>query len=154
MSVLNKLGGYGQVVVGAAKNLPQTAAGNIFTITGGPILLTGLFGIVTSALGATATTLSVGSTGGTSSGVSLATAVAVTSSPVGTVLAVPSPAGGALVVSATGGVGLSTGKPQDAGGLAVVTAGSLTVTTNANDTGQVQWYLMYIPFPGTAVVAV
>ena len=154
MSVINRMGGYGQVVAGAAKALPQTAAGNIFTVAGGPILLTQLFGLVVTNLGATVTTLSVGTspTGGAASGVSLATAVAITSKQQGCFLTVPETAGGALVV--TDGISLAAGLPQDAGGLALIAPGAITVTTSANDTGTVQWYLGFVPFPGANVAAV
>ena len=64
----------GLAVSRTAATIPQTAAQNIFTITGGRILLVALIGTVTTVIGGTATTVKVTNTpaagnSGTTSGV-------------------------------------------------------------------------------------
>src|SRR6266487_4445118 len=144
--------GFGQIVIGAAKTIPGTATQSIFTVTGGLILLTSLVGLVTKAIGGTATTLSAGSTptGGSANVTSLATATAITSATVGTLIAVPKTTG-ALVV-ANGAV--AAGGVLDMGGIAVVPAGVVTVTTSATTTGAITWRLTYLPYDaGVSVTA-
>lgn len=134
---------YGQQVTKAVQNLPQTATANLYTVTGA-VLVTGLLGRVTTVLGATATTLSLGVTG-TNAG--LATAVAVTSAAVGTLLYPTPPTGqaaGALIVATTG-ILFPGSEP-------FFVAQNITWTTSASDTGQVEWYLWYVPVsPGSGV---
>lgn len=135
----------------ATAALPQTATGNIFTVSGGRIMVVSLTGWVTTVMGATVTTLSIGltPTTGTSSTTSLASATAVTSKEVGTHFSIGSTPGSALVV------GANAGAPVQSTGHAawVLNTGSITVTTNASDTGSVQWDLIYIPLDNGAQVA-
>ncbi|MEY9876638.1 hypothetical protein ABH931_006148 [Streptacidiphilus sp. MAP12-33] len=135
----------------ATAALPQTATGNIFTVSGGRIMIVSLTGWVTTVMGATATTLSVGLTPtvGTSSATSLASATAVTSKEVGTHFSIGSTPGSALVV------GSNAGAPVQSTGHAawVINTGSITVTTSASDTGSVQWDLIYIPLDNGAQVS-
>lgn len=142
----------GILVTRTGKTLPQTTAANIFTITGGRIMVVSLTGLVTVATGATATTLSIGLTpaSGTSSAVSLASATAITSKEVGTQFSIGSTPGSALVV------GTNASTPLQCTGHAAwsIQTGAITVTTSASDTGQVQYDLIYIPLDvGAQVVA-
>jgi hypothetical protein len=151
---------FGLLVSGASKTIPQTTTQTVFNVSGGRILLTSLLGIVSvTPIGGAATTLSVGvtPTGGASAPTALATATAITSSPVGTTVLVP-PAAGALVVGGASGVlasGLSgafyLGQISQ-GGLALVSAGVITVTTNASTTGAITWSITYMPYDQAAVV--
>lgn len=140
----------GVLVTRATAALPQTATGNIYTITGGRIMIVSLTGLVTTATGATITTLSVGlaPTSGTSSNVSLASATAVTSREAGTMVSIGSTPGSALVV------GTNASTPLQCTGHAAwaVQTGSITITTSASDTGSVQWDLIYIPLDNAAQV--
>lgn len=152
---------YGVLVSGAAKALPATATGDIFTVAGGRVLLTSLVGVVGTALGATVTTLSVGvhPTGGASANTALCTAGTVTSLASGTQVALPQAVTSALVVGGASGVvagGSSggTGVVIENGGIAIVSAGTINITTSATDTGTITWTVTYIPYDvGASITA-
>ena len=131
----------GVPVVKAAQGLPATTTSTLFTVTGA-IMVTGLIGRVTAALGATATSLSLGIG---SSNTALATATVVTSAAQNTLL-VPTTTGSPPVAA-----GLSQGLAAFVSGIPalmtpLITASNITWTTNATDTGQIEWYLWYVPF--------
>lgn len=133
--------------------LPATATANIFTVSGGRVIVTSLVGTVTTATTVTATTLSIGTvpTVGTAGASALATAVAVASLEVGTMVCLPSTIGGALRV----GTNASTPAAVLEGAGFVVSAGSISITTSATNTGAMKWDLTYIPYDtGASVVAV
>lgn len=142
----------GNYVARPTNTIPQTATGTIFNINNGRVFLTSLVGVVTTVMGATATTLSVGVTPtvGSAQPAGLASATAVTSAAVGAPLALSTTVGGALVVGAAGA-------PVVAGPTTpsfLLSAGALTVTTSASDTGSIQWTLTYVPLdPGASVSA-
>lgn len=138
----------GTLVTKAAQNLPQTATANLYSVSGGSVLVTGLLGLVTSAVGAVATTLALGCTAGSTA---IATATAITSKPVGTfVFPVNSSGiGGALV--AAGAAFVSS--PPFIVNPFIVGAGNITWTTSASTTGQIQWYLWYVPLDFDASVS-
>lgn len=147
MSVKERLAP-GILVTKAAANLPQTTTANLYTVSGGVVLVTGILGIVTSALGATATNLSLGVTGNNTA---ISTAVAVTSAAVNT-LVVPVAAagiGGAAIVGTAPFVSVA----RDAFNPFMVAVANITWTTSANDTGQMKWYLWYVPVDAGASVS-
>lgn len=141
----------GILVTKAAQNLPQTATANLFAVSG-TVLVTGLLGVVTAAIGATATTLALGTAPGAATA-SIATATAVTSKAAGTALAPvgASGVGGALIV---GGAAFVQSPPMALSPF-VLGAGTtnITWTTSASTTGQVQWYLWYTPIDFDASVS-
>jgi hypothetical protein len=141
----------GILVTKAAQNIPQTATANLYTVAGGSVLITGLLGVVTTAIGATATTLSLGTAPGAQT-TSIATATAITSSPVGTVL-FPVGSGGKATALVVAGAGFVLAPPAIFNPF-VLGAGTtnITWTTSANDTGQVQFYLWYTPIDFDATV--
>jgi hypothetical protein len=146
MSVRNALAA-GISVIKAAQNLPQTATANLFAVSGA-VLVTALLGEVTTALGGTATSLSVGTT---ASNTAIATSTAASSLPAGAWL-VPQNAsgiGGALITTSAPFVPPELGEVNPF----VVSAANITWTTTANDTGQVKWYLWYIPIDAGASVS-
>ena len=140
MSAINRPS-LGTLVTKGPSNLPQTATANLFAVTG-VVEVTGLVGLVTTALGATVTTLAVGVTG---SNTAIATAATVTSAVVNTVFLPVNNAGvgGAPLVSLAP---FPTSVVQDRLNPFFCAAANITWTTSANDTGQMQWYLWYIPF--------
>ncbi len=90
----------GEVEIGSPNQkvglaLPQTATANLFTVVGGAVLVTALLGYVTTAIGATATNLSLGltPTTGTLSNVGIGGPTAITSLVAGNVIAAPAAAG-------------------------------------------------------------
>jgi hypothetical protein len=142
---------YGLIVPNVAKTVPSSATGTIFTVVG-RILLTSLVGQVSTAIVGTPT-LSVGvtPTGGASAPTALCTATSISGAAVGTILCLPKLQASALIVSASG-VGSTMGNPLDTGGLCLVSAGAITITTSAAATGAITWSLQYMPWDATAVV--
>jgi hypothetical protein len=142
----------GALVQKAAQALPQDTTSDLYTVTGGAVLVTGLLGLVTTAIGATATTLALGTapTVGTAESTGIATATAITSAEVGTWVTPQTSAavGGALVVGGHAGNALYLTSYH-----MVVSAGYITWTTSANDTGQMAWYLTYVPLDTGAYVS-
>jgi hypothetical protein len=133
----------------ATAALPQSATGNIFTITGGRIFVFALIGEVTTALGATATTLKVSSLPTIGSSLDLCTALTVTSFAAGVHFSLPSAAGSALVSDTGTGAGV-----QDiATSPWMLPAGAITITTSASDTGSVKWDVVYVPLDDGVQVA-
>lgn len=137
----------GQYVDRPTATLPQGAAGNIFTVTG-RVILTSFVGLITSALGATATTLKVSHTPTVGTVGDLCTAGTVTSLAAGQTLTLPAAPGSALVLGPTTGTGLV----NTAAGL-LLPAGTLSITTSAGDTGSVRWTATYIPYDAGASIA-
>lgn len=132
----------------ADATIPQTAAQNIYTITGGRILVTALVGQVGTAIGSTATTLKVTSTPTSGTAVDIATATAITSQEAGSILTLPLTAKSGLVVNNAGGGGQLPGHAPY-----VIPAGTLSVTTSASTTGSLKWSLVYIALDDGASVA-
>lgn len=131
----------------ATATLPQTAQGSIFTVAGGRILLTGLVGEVTTATGATATTLKVTSNPTTGTDVDLTSATAVTSKEIGAQFTLPATSGSGLVVANGGGGGqFPAHNPY------IVPVGTIDLVTSASDTGSVKWSLTYVPLDDGATV--
>lgn len=153
---------YGNQVFEPAKTIPGTTFSNIFTVSGGRVLLTSLTGVVTTVIGATATTLSVGvtPTGGSLAATALCTATSINGSAVGTQVGVPPIITNALIVSPASNVlqagnGATTaaiGVPIINGGIATVSPGVININTSATTTGAMSWTLMYIPLDSAAFV--
>ena len=150
MSLNPRAYGQGLVVITAAQGLPASTTSTLYTVAGGTVLVQSLFGLVTTALGATATTLSLGvtPTGGSAANTAISTATTVTSLTIGT-LFVPQWA------SEVGGAAITAAAVQAQSGATaqfLVTSGVITWTTSATDTGQMKWYLAYLPVdPGATV---
>jgi hypothetical protein len=132
--------------------LPATATGHLFTVSGGRVVVTSLVGQCTTVCTSTATTVSVGHTplSGTASTTALATATAVTSAEVGSLVSLPITKGALLVNVLAGGAAQAPGS----GGY-VVPPGTIDITTSATNTGAFKWTLTYVPLDdGATVVAV
>lgn len=139
----------GLAVTRAAATIPQTAAQNIFTISGGRILIVALTGQVTTAIGGTATTLKVTNTPTSGTATDIASATAITSKEVGTLISLPVAPGSALVVGANAGAAVQVAGHQGW----LVEPGTLSVTTSASTTGAISYDLVYIPYDTGASVA-
>jgi hypothetical protein len=150
--------GLGTLVVKSPQALPGTATATLYTVSGA-VLVTGLLGRVTTVLGSTATTLALGTTA--SSTTSIATATTVTSAAAGSwiIPTVASSIGAALTVKSgpafflttfptTGGI-----QPYTLSAPFFLAADAITWTTSATDTGQVEWYLWYMPLDQSATVS-
>jgi hypothetical protein len=133
-------------VTRTAAALPSSTLGNIFTVSGGRILIKSLTGLVQTLLSGTNST-TVGITPTLSGG---ASAPAILSSAGIIPVAVGSPVvskldGGALIVTVNGS--LLPAAPY------LTVPGSITITTASTVTGTVQWDLTYIPLDTGASVA-
>ncbi len=142
---------FGSQVIKSAQVLPATATGNLYTVAGGNVLVTSLIGICSTVCTSTATTLAIGvaPTTGTAKTTGIATATAVTSAEVGTWVGpqISSGIGGALVVGSVAGSAPFLTVPF------AVSAGHITLTTSATNTGAFTWYLTYVPLDTGATVS-
>jgi len=151
---------FGFLVTGGAKTLPASGSGDIFAVNNGRVIITSLTGVVSTVIQAQATTLSVGNkpTGGASATATLCATADLNGKPVGTSLAVPAAKASALIVSGADGTvvfnGSSGGQgiPVSSGGLALVPAGTIQVTTVATSTGAIIWSVTYVPYDVGATV--
>jgi hypothetical protein len=146
---------YGPVqyqVVKAAQNLPAGATATLFTVSG-TVLIQFFIGLVTTAIQNQACTLALGNTptSGTAANTSLALATSIINKPVGThvVPTFASGIGGTPVIASLAQVTV----PAASGNAFVVPAGTITWTTSATNTGQMQWYLAYLPIDAGATVS-
>lgn len=132
----------------ATSALPATAALNIFTVSGGRILLVSLIGEVTTIIQAQACTIKVTSTPTTGTAVDLsAVSASLSGLEVGGKLTLPAAAATALVSGNAGGV---IGKQASW----VIPVGNISYTTSATNTGAIKWDLTYVPLDvGAQVVA-
>jgi len=144
----------GLVVTRAAANLPQTATGTLFTVSGGAVLVTGLIGVVTTPIASSDPVLTLGTapTVGTAQTAGIATSTVLTSAEAGTLVTVASSGGlpTGLVVMATAA---KAGNAVFVAGEFVVSAGTITWTTGASKTGAMKWYLTYVPLDDGASVS-
>lgn len=142
-------------VVNRVTAVPPTAAQspqNLFTVTGGRILLVGIVGEVTTVIGGNAQTLALdylSSTGGASA-IHLASASgSIATYAVGVHFTLNTTAGGAVVDDHATGSGVVLPNVRY-----VLPAGNVTLTSSATNTGSIKWDLFYVPLDvGTAVVA-
>jgi hypothetical protein len=136
---------FGVQVIKAAQVLPATTTGNLYTVAGGNVLVTSLFGLCSTVCTGTATTLAIGTapTAGTAKTTGIATATAVTSAEVGTWV-------GPQISSVVGSV---AGSAPFATVPFIVAPGKITLTTSATNTGAFTWYLTYVPLDAGATVS-
>jgi hypothetical protein len=145
----------GTPVVKSALALPATATATLFTVAGGNVMITGLFGRVTTAFGATVTTVSLGT--GLGGNAVLATATTVTSKAAGSWLGLTQSAGAVTTLANPTGPLFFNGNMNaqflPATGVLVAGPDTITWTTSATDTGNITWYLWYVPLDFDAQVS-
>jgi hypothetical protein len=140
---------FGTQVLKPAQNLPQNATATLATVVGGLIAITSFAGYVTQVIGATAMNMSIGTAptiGVTNTG-AICAPTPFASTPVGSWLAPVQSAGiaGQIAIGAGGAVVFMMT-------YLVVSAGMITWTTTAANTGQVKWYFTYVPLDETAAL--
>jgi hypothetical protein len=132
--------------------LPATTTGQLFRVKGGRVLVKALLGEVTTALGATVTTVKVTSKKLDSASVAVGTAVdicstvAVTSLELGSLYFVEGD-GTAGVVSNAGGAFIGTNS-----GWWIAPQGEIYITTSATNTGAMKWDIFWQPLDSGAFV--
>lgn len=138
----------GYLVSRATAALPATTTGNIFTVTGGRILVVSLVGEVTTAVQNQACTVAIGyaPTVGTGSTTALGTASSVIAAPIGTHIGFNPGSATAVDLSTQAGVSVPSAR-------FLVDAGAITITTSATNTGSVKWDLIYVPYDTNVTVA-
>jgi hypothetical protein len=153
MSLFPRGYGLGVQVVKAAQGLPGATTSTLFTVAGGAVLVQFIAGVVTTAIQNQACTLSLGSTptSGTAGNAAIATATSVSNKPIGTFY-VPqwaSEVGGTPIIA--NNVQAQSGPASTSSFLAFT--GLITWTTSATNTGQMVWYLAYLPVDAGATVS-
>ncbi len=142
---------FGNQIIKASQALPQTATATLATVTGGMVMITSMLGVVTTAIGATATNLSIGTapTIGSASTSGIGAATPVASTPLGSWIVPVQSAGtaGQLAVGANAGTAVFLATPM------IVSAGLITWTTSANNTGQIKWYFTWVPLDTAAALS-
>jgi hypothetical protein len=150
----------GAQVIKKAQVPPNSgSSATLFTVAGGMVLVTGLFGRVTTVLSGTTGTISLGATptvgasGAQVAGIAAATVIG--GGEVGATYAVVGTAAGGATTLANGGASSLSGKsPFISLPEFVVQAGIITVTTSvATMTGAIDWYLSYVPIDVGASVS-
>lgn len=139
----------------ATATLPQTATGSIFTVAGGRIVLTSIVGEVTTALGATVTSLNLVHTPTVGTVGDLCAATVCTSDTIGTLYSITGIPADLMSAEKIGGtvvpVDYNTGLPLR--GL-ILPIGAIGLKSTASDTGSVKWSVTYVPYDnGASVVA-
>jgi hypothetical protein len=142
---------FGVQITKAAQNLPQTATATLATVAGGSVLVTSMIGVVSTAIQNQACNLSLGTvpTTGTASSTGLAAVASISNKEVGTMIVplVSAGVGGTLVVGANAGASVFLPTPF------VVSAGTISWTTSASNTGQMKWYFTYVPLDNGAALS-
>lgn len=130
--------------------LPQTAAQNIYTISGGRILLVALFAEVTTVIQAQSTTVKVTSTPTTGSAIDMSsTGADINALEVGGRIALANPP-----AAATAMVKTNAGYTNLEGVFTIVPIGTISYTTGGSSTGGLKWDLIYVALDdGAQVVA-
>jgi len=155
MSQLNPNKGFAQGILGvrvdrATAALPQTAAGALFTVSGGRVAVTAIVGEVTTVIqtqaNATKLTFDPTDAGATQN---LCATTDITADAVGTVYGITGTPAGVLSDALNflpPNLGLA--------GPLVLKSGSVLLDCAASNTGSVKWTLFYVPIDdGAAVVA-
>lgn len=123
-------------------------ADNIFTIAGGPVLVTRLVGIVTTEIGANAATCQIQITTTAPAGtVNLSTAVNIETDAVGTSYTFTAATPGVLTPTTVGAL------DQLPANVWLCPIGTIKATCSAANTGVIKWYLVYQPLSASSVVA-
>lgn len=136
----------GHHVARAAATLPQTATHNLFTVSGGRVLVTLLMGTVTTIIQNSDPVAKITVTPTTGSAVDIASTVDLTSLE----------AGGHVVCEGdtTALVKGNAGQCIVPATQFIVPAGTIDLTTGASKTGAIKWDLFFIPIDeGATVVA-
>lgn len=127
-----------------AKTVPQNTLSPLFTVSGGRVLITGLYGQVTTVIGGTTPSAKIVYNPTTGTDTDMVTAVAITSDPVNTQYSL-----GATAFVTSAQVGHVLGQS----GTHVVNTGTIDLHVSAADaTGAVKWTLTYIPLDDGASV--
>jgi hypothetical protein len=149
MSVYDDAAAYRKAVLGVAvTGKLQTIAGaathQVFTVAGGEVLVTAMWGVCSTTMaGANTVNVQTDPTTGDTVVIATATDLGTTNTEAGTVI------GGQLVTAATPALVKGCGEPLRF----VATTGEVeSVITGAGADGAIQWYCTYVPLTAGATV--
>jgi len=136
-------------VTRATATLPQTTNSSLFTIAGGVVLMTGILGEVTTAIGAADNTkLTHYPTVATAGDTDICGTVDIDTCDIGDMLSITGTPADAMLVAHKGSVQMMQYKGV------VLQEGTLDLDCDASTTGAIKWSLWYIPLePGAYVTA-
>lgn len=145
-----RLNALGRRVQGATKTVPQNATQTVFTVTGGRILLTSLYGQVTTVIAGTTPSAKYVATPTVGTANNVCAAVAITAAEVGCMMSIAGKTTDNLNV-----VPAASGSVSAMAGSQIVAPGTIGFNTSAADTtGSVLHTLTYVPLDdGATVVA-
>jgi len=140
------LGIYGEHVAKAAATLPQTATQHLFVVTGGRVMVTLLFGEVTTIIQSTDPVIKLTGTPTAGTAVDIAATVDISSLEVGGKLIIEGD-GTAIVKGNAGCAFFANGAHEF-----IVTTGFIDLISGANKTGATKWDLCYFAIDDGALV--
>lgn len=136
---------FGVRVDKTATTNPQTAAVDLFTISGGRVAMTAIVGEVTTIMGAVGNNTQLRSNPTTGTTSPICAVLDTANDEVGTLYGITGLVSDALVGDDAGGVAMQT-RPV------VLPIGSLELHCAANNTGATKWTLFYVPIDDGATV--
>lgn len=139
--------------LGSAKTVPANATQNVFTIANGRILITAMYGLVTTIIGGTTPAAKYVATPTTGTANDMCTALTITADEVGMMWQLPSAVGSSLIGAAA--AGKSGSVSGNTGGLCgqIVAPGTIGFNVSAADaTGAVQHYLYWVALDDNVTV--
>lgn len=137
---------FGNKVERVAGALPQTAAGSLFTVTGGRILLTSIVGQVTTVIQTQANNTKLQSVPTVGTAVDLCAVLDISAKEVGALFGVTGLFSDALVGANAG----ATVLPRNG---IVIPAGAIKLSCAASNTGAAKWTITYVPLDAGVSVA-
>jgi hypothetical protein len=143
---------YAKLVLGkrvdrATSALPATTQTPMFTISGGKILLTAIYGVVTTVIQTQACNLNLVSNPTTGTDDALCAVLDISADEAGTIYSISG-----LVSDALWGV--SAGLGQGLERQLILPVGTIDALTSATNTGAIQWSMWYVPLDTGASVVV
>ncbi len=143
MSVLNELDGLRKAVIGervskASAALPQTATGNLFTVTGGRVMVLQIMGEVTTIIQNQACNTKLSHDPDVGAAADICAVLDIANDAVGTNYGITGTVADAMV-GASHAYLVAQASPL------ILPAGVITLTTAASNTGAVKWDVLYIP---------
>lgn len=131
----------------AAFTLPASTTGDLFTVSGGRVIILGVIGEVTVVVQTQACNAKLVSTPTTGTAVDMCAVLDISADEVGCLYGITGVPADALV-GANAGLGLMASRPQ------VVPVGIIKLSTSATNTGSTKWSLYWVPLDeGASVVA-
>ena len=141
-----------QKTIAKVQTTPSGGADALFTITGGPVHVVSIWGVVTTVLAGVANGTLQATVTTPAGTVALSTTVAIDNDAAGTTYTFVGPTG-VLTPTTAGAVLIDMGSVALTETQYIVPIGNINFLTSAAQTGAITWYMSYIPSPGAVVVA-